>query len=145
MTDIVESQIFGLIAAAQDQQAVVKAALAGLAAQEAALAQERLRLAETITLMRQEFVAWRRVAGAIGPEVQHSAEQAVRAAVAESMAGASGAAAGMMDEATQPLLARFAGVVSAAEAVEGSLRRVVGWVTWRLLGGRWPCWPGWCC
>ncbi len=34
----------------------------------------------------------------------------------------------------RPSLDRLAGVVAAAQEVEASLQRVVGWVTWRLLG-----------
>jgi len=54
--------------------------------------------------------------------------------VADSMSGAGDRAAQAVTAGAKPSLDRLAGVAAAAQEVEASLRRVVGWVTWRLLG-----------
>ncbi len=123
----VEAEIFGLMTAAQDQQAAVQTALTRLAAQEAALKEERRFLAETLTVVQNQLVLARRAAEEIGPELQRKVEAAIRSAVADKVAHAVASAAG-------PVFNQLTAVVEAAGAVEMSLRRVVGWLTWRLLG-----------
>jgi hypothetical protein len=50
------------------------------------------------------------------------------------MSGAGKTAAQAVTAAAGPVLNRLDGVAVAAQEVEASLRRVVEWVTWRLLG-----------
>ena len=122
-----EAEIFGLMTAAQDQQTAVQTALARLAAQEAALKEERRLLAETLAAVQNQLVLARRAAEEIGPELQRKVEAAIRSAVADKVAQAVASAAG-------PVFNQLTAVVEAAGAVETSLRRAVGWLTWRLLG-----------
>ena len=112
----VEDRLYGLMEVAERQQALVQAALEGLAAERAALAREREALA-------------RGVAG-----LQSGTQGAVRAAVAEGLAGAAVEGVAAVQAATAPLLARLAGVAEQAGRAEASLRRVVLWAGWRLLG-----------
>ena len=123
-----------LVAAAQDQQAAVEAALKRLVAQEEALKAERQELAEGVAALRAEIVALRQAARSVGPELQRGTQEAVRAAVVASLAGAGDAAARAAAAAARPVLDRLDVVAETAREVEASLKRVVNWVTWRLLG-----------
>ena len=112
----VEDRLYGLMEVAERQQAAVQAALDGLAAERAALAREREALA-------------REVAG-----LQAGTQGAVRAAVADSLAGAAVEGAAAVQAATGPLLARLDGVAEQAGQADAALRDVMAWATWRLLG-----------
>ena len=111
-----EDRLYGLMEVAERQQAAVQAALEGLAAERAALAREREALA-------------RGVAG-----LQLGTQGAVRAAVADSLAGAATEGAAAVRAATGPLLSRLAGVAEQASQADAALRGVVLWASWRLLG-----------
>ena len=111
-----EQRLFGLMAVAEQQQAAVQAALEGLATERAALQRERRALAAE-------------VAG-----LGRGAQAAVRAAVADSLAGVAPTLAAKAEAATQPLLGRLSGVVETATQAQAALRRVVLWASWRLLG-----------
>lgn len=134
MSDSADERVFGLIAAAEDQQKMVEGVLARLAAQEEALKRERQLLGEERAALRAEVAALRQTAGTMGPALQRSTREAVARAVADSMTGAGETAAQAVTAAARPSLDRLAGVAATAQEVEASLRRVVGWVTWRLLG-----------
>ena len=134
MSDDADERVFGLIAAAEDQQKMAAAVLARLAAQEDALARERQLLAEDRAALRNEIVALRQTAGTVGPALQRSTRDAVVIAVADSMSGAGKTAAQAVTAAAGPVLNRLDGMAVVAQEVEASLRRVVEWVTWRLLG-----------
>ena len=134
MSGSAEDRLYGLIAVADEQQAAVRAALAGLAAQEAALKRERLMLADGVAALRDEIAIFREATRAVGPELQRGTREAVRIAVADSLAGAGDTAARAVEASSRPLLDRLAGVAASAQEVEASLKRVVGWATWRLLG-----------
>jgi len=84
--------------------------------------------------LQAEIVALRQAARSVGPELQRGTQEAVRTAVVASLAGAGDAAARAAAAAARPVLDRLDGVAGTAQEVEASLRRVVGWVTWRLLG-----------
>ena len=86
-------KLYLLVAAAQDQQAAVEAALKRLVAQEEALKGERQELAEGVAALRAEIVALRQAARSVGPELQRGTQEAVRTAVVASLAGAGDAAA----------------------------------------------------
>ncbi len=66
-----ETEIFGLMTAAQDEQAAV-------------LKEERRLLAETLVAVQNQLVLARWAADEIGPELQRRVDYAVRAAVAEN-------------------------------------------------------------
>ena len=111
-----EDRLYGLMEVAERQQALVQVALDGLAAERAALAREREALA-------------RGVAG-----LQLGTQGAVRAAVADSLAGAAVEGVAAVQVATGPLLSRLAGVAEQAGQADAALRGVVAWASWRLLG-----------
>ncbi len=111
------------MALAEEHQAAVGQALAGLAGERAALAAQRAQLGA-------EAAAVRAAAEALGPMLAGT----TRAAVERSLAGAGQVAAGAVEAAAQPVLARLDGVAAQAGAAEASLRRVVEWASWRLLG-----------
>ncbi|MDE2342159.1 MAG: hypothetical protein KGL63_01990 [Betaproteobacteria bacterium] len=111
-----EERLYGLMEIAERQQALVQAALAGLAAEREALERERQRLAREVAALGQ------------------GTRQAVQLAVAESLAGAASEGVAAVKTATQPLLGQLKGVTEGAERAEVSLRRVVSWASWRLLG-----------
>jgi len=111
-----EDRLYELMEIAERQQAAVQAALEGLAAERAALAREREALA-------------RGVAG-----LQSGTQGAVRAAVADSLAGAATEGVAAVQAATGPLLSRLVGVAEQAGQADAALRGVVAWASWRLLG-----------
>jgi len=116
MSEADDSRLYGLMEIAEGQQAAVQAALEGLAAERAALAREREALARQVQA------------------VEGSARAAVRAAVADSLAGAATEGVAAVQAATRPLLDRVAGVTAEAGQAEAALRSVVLWASWRLLG-----------
>jgi hypothetical protein len=111
-----EDRLYGLMEIAERQQAAVQSALDGLAAERAALARERERLAREVAALGQ------------------GTRQAVNLAVAEGFAGAAGKGVEAVQVATRPLLGELAGVTNSAASAEAALRRVVSWASWRLLG-----------
>ena len=111
-----EDRLYGLIEVAERQQAAAQATLDGVAAERAALAREREALA-------------RGVAG-----LQAGTQEAVRAAVAESLAGAATEGVAAVRAATGPPLSRLDGVAEQAREADAALRGVVAWASWRLLG-----------
>ena len=111
-----EDRLYGLMEVAERQQAAAQATLEALAAERAALAREREALA-------------RGVAG-----LQAGTQGAVRAAVADSLAGAATTGVAAVQAATGPLLSRLAGVAEQAREADAALRGVVAWASWRLLG-----------
>ncbi len=111
-----EGRLYRLMEVAEGQQAAVQAALEGLAAERAALRRERDVLARQVQAL------------------EAGTRAAVRAAVADSLAGAATEGAAAVQAATRPLLDRVAGVAAEAGQAEAALRRVVLWASWRLLG-----------
>jgi len=116
MSEAVDGRLYGLMEIAEGQQAAVQVALEGLAAERAALRREREALARQVQA------------------VEGSAQAAVRAAVADSLAGAATEGVAAVQAATGPLLSRLAGVAEQAGQAEAALQRVVAWASWRLLG-----------
>ena len=107
--------LYGLMAIARQQQAAVQAALDGLTAERAALAQEREALARGVR------------------DVQIGAQGAVRSAVADSLAGAATDGVAAVQAATAPLLSRLVGMTEQAGQADAALRDLVAWASWRLL------------
>ncbi len=116
MSEAEDSRLYGLMEIAEGQQAAVQAALEGLAAERAALAREREALARQVQA------------------VEGGARAAVRAAVADSLAGAATEGVAAVQAATGPLMSRLAGVAEQAGQADAALRDVVAWASWRLLG-----------
>ena len=116
MSEAAEERLYGLIEIAERQQAAVQTALEGLAAERAALRAERERLGQDVHGLNR------------------SVRTAVQGAVAESMFGAAETGASALKAATGPLLGRLEQVGTTADQAEASLRRVVLWASWRLLG-----------
>jgi hypothetical protein len=116
MSEADDGRLYGLMEVAEGQQAAVQAALEGLAAERAALRREREALARQVQA------------------VEGGARAAVRAAVAEGLAGAATEGVAAVQAASGPLLSRLDSVAERAGQAEAALRRVVLWASWRLLG-----------
>ncbi len=116
MSEAEDGRLYGLMEIAEGQQAAVQAALEGLAAERVALAREREALARQVQA------------------VEGGARAAVRAAVAEGLAGAATEGVAAVQAATGPLLSRLAGVVEQAGQAETALRGVVAWASWPAAG-----------
>lgn len=111
-----ETRLYGLLELAEQQQAAVKTALEGLAAERMALRREREALAKT--------------AGELASSTRAAAEQGVRT----SLAGAATEGVAAVQAATRPLLGGLADMTERVGQAEAALRRVVTWASWRLLG-----------
>lgn len=111
-----ETRLYGLLELAEQQQAAVKTALDGLAAERMALRREREALAKT--------------AGELASSTRAAAEQGVRM----SLAGAATEGVAAVQAATRPLLGRLADMTERVGQAEAALRRVVAWASWQLLG-----------
>ncbi len=124
-----KDSLYGLMALAEEHQAAVGAAVAGLTAERAALAADRTVLAKQSKQMQDEIVRLRQAAEDLAPDVAKAAQKAVT----QGLAGAGETAAAAVGQAVRPVLARLDQVTAQAAAAEAALRRVVGWVSWRLL------------
>lgn len=119
-----QQQLFGMMTIAEEQQKAVKAAIDGLAAERAAVAKERASMAQVLAAVNNAAQGVRMAAG-----------EAVATSVAESLSGASKAAAEALGEASKPVIDRLSGVVRAASNAEGKLNGAVaafGW-KWALM------------
>ena len=110
-----QQQIFGLMAVAEEHQKAVAAAIAGLVAERAALAKERASLAQ------------------VAQGIQKATSDAVRAAVEQSLAGASETAAEALGDAAKPVIGKLTGVVQAASDAEDSMRKAGQWFAWKWV------------
>ena len=121
-----QQHLFGMMAIAEEQQKAVKAAIDGLAAEWAAVAKERASMAQVLLAVNNAAQGVRKAAG-----------EAIATSVAESLSGASKAAAEALDEASKPVIDRLSGVVKAASNAEGRLNGAVaafGW-QWAMVAG----------
>jgi hypothetical protein len=117
MNEIDEERLYGLIEIAERQQGSAQAALDGLATERAALAQEREEWANTL--------------GAISDELR----EAMRTFLSENAASvAAEPSADMSQDLVQPVADVLARVSTEAKEAEATLRSVVQWASWRLLG-----------
>ena len=110
-----QQQIFGLMAVAEEHQKAAAAAIAGLAAERAALAKERALLAQ------------------VAQGIQKATSEAVSAAVGQSLAGASETAAKALGDAATPVIGKLSGVVQAARDAEDSMRKAGQWFAWKWV------------
>lgn len=111
-----EARLYGLLELAEQQQAAVKTALDGLAAERMALRREREALART--------------ASDLASSTRAAAEQGVQT----SLAGAATQGMAAVQAATRPLLGRLTDMTEQIGQAEVALQRVVLWASWRLLG-----------
>lgn len=121
-----EQQLFQMMTVLEDQQKAVQAAIQGLAAERAAVAKERASMAQVLAAVNNAAQGVRMAAG-----------EAVASSVAESLSGASKAAAEALGEAAKPVIDRLSGVVKAASNAEGRLNGAVaafGW-KWAMVAG----------
>ncbi len=116
MSEAAEERLYGLIEIAERHQEAVQAALEGLAVERAALKAERELLGQDVHGLSRTI------------------RTAVQGGVAESMFVAAETGASALKAATGPLLGRLDQVGTTADQAEATLRRVVLWASWRLLG-----------
>ena len=93
-----QQQIFSLMAAAEDQQKAIGAALEALAAERAALAKERAAVAQAAASVAGVANDVRKVAAEALPSIQKAAGEAVGVSVRQSLAGVSETATAALEE-----------------------------------------------
>lgn len=133
-----QQQLFGLMTVAEEHQKAVKAAIDGLTAELAALAKERVAVAQAAASVAGVAGEVRKAAADALPAIQKAAGDAVGASVGQSLAGASKAAAEALSEASKPIVGQLSGVLKAAGEAEGQLSSAVAAFGWRwsvLVGG----------
>ena len=131
-----QQQIFSLMAAAEDQQKAIGAALEALAAERAALAKERAAVAQAAASVAGVANDVRKAAEAV-PSIQKAAGEAVGVSVRQSLAGVSETATAALEQASQPIIGRLTGVIRSLGEAEGQLSNAVssfGW-RWALVAG----------
>lgn len=116
MSDVAEEKLYGLLEIAEQQQVAAQTALDGLATERAAFAEERKHWAESI--------------GPFSEEMRALVLQAVTGSMADVVETGTEAVKG----ATAPLLDILDDMSEQAKQAETSLRVVVQWASWRLLG-----------
>lgn len=109
----VQQQIFGLLAAAEDQQKAVQIALDGLNAERAKLAQVTAKVENSV------------------PALRNATQEAVKAAVGASVSGASKAAVGAIEAASGPLISQLTTVVANAKAAGAELNEAMTGFGWK--------------
>ncbi len=129
-----EQLLYGLMNVAQEQQAAAAEALAALVTEREALARERAGLAKQAEAMQAQAAALRRAVGDLGPALAARTELATEQAVVRSLGYAGVTATAAVEAAVRPVLGRLDRVMAQASEAEASLRRIVGWTSWRLLG-----------
>jgi len=137
-----QMQIFGLLKAAEDQQAAVNAALESLAAERQAFARERelfSQISDRQLEQTKEALAGlsglgqeiKQAANAAIPAISKAASEAAGGAVKHSLAGASETAANALETATSPILSALTGVVRAGEGAADRLNTASAAFGWR--------------
>lgn len=117
-----EEQIYGLMALAQDQQKAAQVALERLAAERAALTQERQALGELVT---ESY----RMSATLGEVAEKAARTAISAAVRDGLAGIGPSAAKALRDATNPVIDRLNGAERMVRRLEGA-----AWIFGVILG-----------
>ena len=119
-----QQQIFSLMAAAEDQQKAIGAALEALAAERAALAQAAACVAGVANDVRK-------AAAEAVPSLQKAAGEAVGASVRQSLAGVSETAVVALEQASRPIIGRLSGVIQSLGEAEAQLSNAVSSFGWR--------------
>ena len=136
-----EKQLYGLMAAAEDQQRAVAKALEGLARERAAFAKERAAMAEERAALADAAERMAELADEVttataeaAPTLQKAAGEAAGAAVRQSLSGISGTAIGALNKAAEPVLTTINGAAQAAREADGTLTRSLKGFGWKLAG-----------
>lgn len=116
MTDDVDEKLYGLIETAERQQEVVQTAIAGLAREREALAEERGAWVAQFDTLHEELTG--SVTGAVYNGIADMTDRGTQA-----IAGLSG-----------PFAETLAGLAEHADAAETALRNIVRWAGARLVG-----------
>ena len=110
-----QQQLFGLMAVAEEQQKAVQTAIDTLTAEREALAQERIRLAQTV----------QSVSKAVGT--------AVGVAVRNQMGDAGETAITALETALKPILENLSGVIQTTTQAEHALSQASAWFAWKWI------------
>jgi hypothetical protein len=111
-----ERRLYEVLTLVETNQAAAQVAIDGLAAERAALRQERTALALQVT------------------ELQQQMKEAVAAAVQVNLAGAAGKVVAEVKARTQALEDNVGGMTDSVAAAEIAVQRIVKWASWRFLG-----------
>ena len=106
-----QQQLFGYMAVANDQQKAIQTAIDTLTAEREALAQERIRLAQTV----------------------QSISKAVRTAVGAAMGDAGETAATALETALNPILENFSGVIENTTEAGKAISQASAWFSWKWV------------
>jgi len=128
-----QQQLFGLMALAEEHQKAVQAAIEGLADERAALAVERVAVAEAAASVAGVADAVRRATADVVPALQGAAAKVLAASVKQSLAGVADTAAKALGEATKPVIGSLSSVVQAAGEAEDSMRSAGAWFAWKWV------------
>lgn len=128
-----QKQLFTLMTLAEEQQKAVQVAIDGLAAERAAFAKERAAVAQAAASVAGVAGDVRKAAADSVPALQRAAGEAVSASVRQSLAGVADVAAQALGEAAKPVIGSLSGVVQAASAAEGSMRKAGAWFAWKWV------------
>lgn len=109
----IQQQIFGLLAAAEDQQKAVQSALDGLNAERAKLAQVTAKVENSV------------------PALRNATQEAVKAAVGASVSGAAKTAVEAIEAASGPLISQLTTVVTNAKTAEAELSETMTGLGWK--------------
>jgi hypothetical protein len=121
MTDRSDDKIYGLIAVAQDQQAAVRAGLEGLAQERAALATERVALAEAAERMQKISDGLVKAVMESMPRLVTSSADGMRQGLNDALAGVGEETTQRVALAAQPAIDNVAEVVRATAAARQQL------------------------
>lgn len=120
------SELYGLMAVAQEHQKAVEAAAAAMAEASAALARQQ-------EAARQAAQEVSRAAASAAPSVSRAAADAVGLALADSLSTASSAASSAMREAVAPVVVGLDRSAKAAADAGDRLRRATAAFAWRWV------------
>lgn len=132
-----QQQIFSLMAAAEDQQKAIGAALEALAAERAALAKERAAVGQAAASVAGVANDVRKAAAEAIPGLQKTIEKSVQLSVSDSLCEVSEEALSAVNHASQPIIGSLTGVIRSLDEAEGQLSNAVssfGW-RWALVAG----------
>ena len=111
-----ERRLYEVLTLVETNQAAAQVALDGLAAERAALRQERTALALQVT------------------ELQTQLRETVAAAVQANLAGAAGKVVAEVKAKTQALEDNVGGMAERVADAEIAVQRLIKWASWRFLG-----------
>lgn len=99
----------------------------------AALAEERIAVAQAAASVAGVADNVRKATANVVPALQKAAAEVLAASVRQSLAGVAQTAAQALGEATKPVIGSLSSVVEAAGEAEGSMRRASAWFAWKWV------------